>query len=90
MPHKVQLPHQIRCGSIKSSERIQARKLAFTVEETMGMLSIGRTTLYARIKSGEIQARKCGRKTLILAEEIERFLDGLDTVQVTPTANTRL
>jgi len=57
------------------------RKLAFTVSEATEILSISKTTLYAKLGSGELQARKCGKKTLILAEDLRQFLSGLETIQ---------
>jgi excisionase family DNA binding protein len=52
-------------------------KIAFDVRETLRLLSIGRTTLYALVKSGDLRATKCGRKTLFLASDISAFLERL-------------
>ena len=54
-------------------------KAAFTVAETAAMLSLGRTSLYALVKSGEIRATKLGRKTLFLATDITDFLSKLQS-----------
>jgi len=54
-----------------------AMKLAYSVLEACDLLSIGRTTLYGLIKSGNLQARKVGRRTLIPAKCLEAFL-GVD------------
>ncbi|MAO57320.1 MAG: hypothetical protein CMM61_16720 [Rhodospirillaceae bacterium] len=56
-------------------------RLAFTVDEVSTISALGRTTLYSKIGSGELRARKCGKKTLILAEDLRQFLSDLETVQ---------
>lgn len=50
------------------------QKIAYDVAETASMLSIGRTTLYGLVKSGDIRATKLGRRTLFLAVDIATFL----------------
>jgi excisionase family DNA binding protein len=49
-------------------------KLAYSVLEACDQLSIGRTTLYGLIKSGDLQIRKVGRRTLISAKSLEAFI----------------
>lgn len=53
------------------------QKIAYDVTETVSMLSIGRTTLYGLVKSGDIRATKLGRRTLFLAVDIAAFLTKL-------------
>lgn len=55
-------------------------KLAYSVSETIRILSIGRTKLYALIASGELRPIKIGRKTLISHKEIENFLERLQNM----------
>jgi hypothetical protein len=52
-------------------------KAAYAVDETLELLSIGRTSLYAAVKRGELRPVKFGKKTLFLAPDITRFLTGL-------------
>lgn len=52
-------------------------KIALSVDETARVLSIGRTTLYGLVKTGEIRATKIGRKTLFLKADIDAFLNRL-------------
>ncbi len=54
-----------------------ARPLAVTIPGAARMSGIGRTTLYGLIGEGEIQARKCGRRTLILTGSLYDYLDKL-------------
>jgi excisionase family DNA binding protein len=49
-------------------------KAACAVEETLDLLSIGRTSLYAAVKRGELKPIKFGRKTLFYADDIAAFL----------------
>lgn len=57
-------------------------KAAYSVNETIALLSIGRTSLYERVKAGELKATKCGKKTLFLATDIATFLSGLQKSQL--------
>lgn len=47
---------------------------ALSINEALRRLSIGRTRLYELIGSGQISARKIGRRTVIIDTEIARFL----------------
>jgi excisionase family DNA binding protein len=53
--------------------------LAYSIAEACVVSSIGRTTLYAAIKSGELQARKVGRRTLITAPALISWLNSRPT-----------
>ena len=59
--------------------------LAFTVAGACRLSGLGRTTLYAAMKSGALPARKCGRRTLILAADLETFLGNLPSAREFPT-----
>ncbi|UCI33217.1 helix-turn-helix domain-containing protein [Mesorhizobium sp. B4-1-4] len=52
-------------------------KLAFSIEEAAEMSDIGRTRIFAAIGSGQLVARKHGRRTLVLRADLERFLASL-------------
>jgi len=52
-------------------------KGAFSVEEFVEWAGIGRTLAFAEMKSGRLVARKCGRRTIIPAEEAQRWLQQL-------------
>jgi hypothetical protein len=51
--------------------------LAHTVETASRISTCGRTSLYAAIKSGSLKARKIGRRTVILDEDLRRWLSSL-------------
>jgi excisionase family DNA binding protein len=50
---------------------------AYSVPQVMAKVGIGRDKLYCLIRQGKLPARKLGRKTLILASDLEAFLESL-------------
>ena len=50
---------------------------AFRIPEVCLRAGLGRTSIYAAIKSGALIARKYGRRTIILAADLEAFLTKL-------------
>ena len=51
-------------------------KLAYSINETAGLLSMGRTSIYVIIAEGRLETFKLGRRTLVKAESIRRLVDG--------------
>jgi excisionase family DNA binding protein len=49
-------------------------KAAYAVGETLDLLSIGRTSLYAAVKRGDLKHVKFGKKTLFYAADLAAFL----------------
>ena len=49
-------------------------KAAYGVGETLDLLSIGRTALYAAVKRGDLKRVKFGKKTLFYAADLAAFL----------------
>jgi excisionase family DNA binding protein len=52
-------------------------RACYSVNETIGLLNMGRTTLYKLIKRGELRKIKLGRKTLIAADDLAALLTKL-------------
>lgn len=50
------------------------KKVAYAVDETLELLSIGRTALYAAVKRGDLKRVKFGKKTLFYAADLAAFL----------------
>jgi excisionase family DNA binding protein len=59
-----------------------APPLAHSVEEAATRANCGRTTIYAAIKSGALKARKIGRRTIILNEDLRAWLASLPMREV--------
>jgi excisionase family DNA binding protein len=49
-------------------------KAAYSVRETCELLSIGRSSLYAAVKRGELRRVKVGKRTLLCATDLVSFL----------------
>ena len=54
--------------------------LAHTIPEAMRISGIGRSKLYELIRSGELEARKLGTRTLIPAKALRELIAGLPRV----------
>lgn len=63
-------------------------KAAYAVSETADLLSLGRTSLYAAVKRGELKPVKFGRKTLFYAADLAEFLTRLRRLSVANTDAT--
>jgi excisionase family DNA binding protein len=48
-----------------------------SILEACAMAGIGRTKIYQAITDGSLKARKCGKRTLILRDELRHFLASL-------------
>jgi excisionase family DNA binding protein len=54
-------------------------QLSLSIEEASGAIGVGRTKVYQLINSGELKARKIGARTVILKEDLEAFLNNLQS-----------
>ena len=59
-------------------------QLAHSIAEACARSGIGRTAIYELINTGQLPARKRGRRTLILVEDLQRCLQSLPSVKVNP------
>ena len=59
--------------------------LAHSVSEACSITHTGRTSLYEAIRSGALRAVKRGRRTLILADDLRRWVEALPPVVVDPS-----
>lgn len=48
-----------------------------SIAQTVRILGVGRSTLYALIKEGRLPVRKLGKRTLILRADLEQFIAAL-------------
>jgi excisionase family DNA binding protein len=52
-------------------------KAAYSVNETLALLSIGRTSLYRLVQQGDLPVAKLGKKTLFTAPDLAKLLTKL-------------
>lgn len=50
---------------------------AYSITDVLQVLKVGRTRTYELIKEGKLPARKLGRRTVILREDVDAFLRDL-------------
>jgi excisionase family DNA binding protein len=62
------------------------QKMAFSVDEAAVRSDLGRDAIYAAVREGKLEAKKLGRRTLITADALRRFLDALPRLQLPPAA----
>ncbi len=60
---------------------ITAQPVAYDIATAVAVSGIGRTRLYAYIKAKRLKARKAGRRTVILAADLQAFLDSLPEME---------
>jgi excisionase family DNA binding protein len=57
-------------------------RLALTIPEVCEIAGISRTSLYAAIARGELAARKRGRRTLVLQDDLKQWISSLPQLVV--------
>ena len=62
--------------------------LAHSIAEACSRSGIGRTALYELINTGQLPARKRGRRTLILDEDLVRYVQSLPPLIVKQLGTT--
>jgi Helix-turn-helix domain len=63
------------------NQTILERPAAHTIESVARQSTICRTSVYAAIKSGDLKARKAGKRTLILDQDLRTWLESLPVAQ---------
>ncbi len=65
-------------------------KAAYSVSETLTVLSIGRTSLYELAKNGDLKPGKLGTKTLFYSSDLAELLTRLPQPALLAAARMRL
>jgi excisionase family DNA binding protein len=55
-------------------------RAAFSIAEVLAQTGLGRDRIYKLIGEQKLIARKCGRRTIILAADLEAFLQSLPAI----------
>jgi hypothetical protein len=58
----------------------------YTITDLTRLGPLGRTSIYEAIASGQLVARKIGRRTLVLRDDYETFLQRLPKIASRPLA----
>jgi excisionase family DNA binding protein len=56
-------------------------KLLHSVSDACALLGIGRTTLYALLNDGSLEARKVGRRTFLTQKSLQVFIESRPKLQ---------
>ena len=59
---------------------------ALPLSQAVSYLGMSISSLYEAIQRGDLDARKCGRKTLVLKQSCDRFLADLPAAQISRAA----
>ena len=68
----------------RPQEPVLSDPLLLTAEEAATVLRLGRTTVYALMKAGELHAVHIGRSCRISRAELERYVRGLEAPRPIP------
>lgn len=61
-------------------------RLAFSIDEAALQANVCRDKIYAAIRDGQLEAKKAGRRTLIMSDALRRYLDALPSLRLPPAA----
>ena len=61
-------------------------QISYSIKEACTLTGIGQTKMYEAINEGVLPAKKFGRRTLILASDLEAFLSSLESFPARNTA----
>jgi hypothetical protein len=67
-------------------EIIMNAPLAYNIAEACAVARAGRTAIYEAIRDGALVARKRGRRTIILPEDLRRWVEGHPAVKAKLTS----
>jgi excisionase family DNA binding protein len=57
-------------------------KLTYSIDEAATRVGICRDRIYSAIKDGRLDAKKAGRRTLVTAEALHRFIEALPALKL--------
>jgi len=63
---------------------VQRCRLAMNVRQAAAEAGVGHDSIYDGIRSGALEARKLGRRTIITRDALERFIAALPRLELPP------
>lgn len=55
--------------------KTEGKPISVTINKATGVTGLGRSTIYKLIKGGELTPIKVGRKTLLIYQDLEAFIE---------------
>jgi Helix-turn-helix domain len=71
---------EIGSRALAEAHGADAEPLSFRIADVCKLTGLGRTSIYAAIKSGDLVARKWKRCTIVLGDDLASFLNNLTKV----------
>jgi excisionase family DNA binding protein len=68
-------------GFMVCTRQLGLKKKAYSIREIAEITGFGKTHIYEECRKGNIQLRKSGKKTIVLEEELNRYLSALPVYQ---------
>jgi excisionase family DNA binding protein len=70
-------PRQVTAEKpVSAPIKADPEKLAYTVKEVRKVVGMSHTKLYRAMQNKELRAVKCGHRTLIMAKDLQAWIDG--------------
>ena len=54
------------------------KPLSHSINEVCAATNLGRTSIYEQIRNGKLKARKLGKRTIVLRDDLDAFLASLE------------
>ncbi len=71
----------MRRDTVKVLQMHNAERVAYTLTDAVTAIGLSRATIYRAIQSGHLPAHKVGRRTLLLVDDLKRWLAGTPTLR---------
>jgi excisionase family DNA binding protein len=62
---------------VRQQEEFTVTKLSVTIPEAIEMTGLGRSTIYRLFAERKLTPRKSGKRTLILVDDLKRYIESL-------------
>jgi len=72
--------------AMTNAMQLESRVIAYPVDDVPSVAGVTRTQVFEAIRARELTARKCGRRTLIEADELRRWISTFPTRGKPPAA----